>query len=159
MISSTLTGALLSKAACARVAELEKSRVFIAHIRLRIRYAANDFDALTASYAKENAGLLPLYFNAGSEESPGLSRQKILIEGLERPEVKSVLKAEDRTCLASFFSELGKADARGETALCDLYEALIEERLNAAKLHAEQYSGIYTVLGAFTGLAAVVLFF
>ena len=158
LISSTLTGALLSKNTLARVTELEKSRLFIAYIRLSILYAADAFGAVTASYISENRRALPCYLENFSEKEGGASCQDSLLLALERPEVKTALRGEDRACLASFFSELGKADIKGEKALCDLYEALIEERLREARLRAEKYAGIYTVLGAFTGLAATVLF-
>jgi len=100
--------------------------------------------------------MLPAYLK-GFEMNKA-SAQSGLLARLDSPLSRNLLKKDDIICLKSFFNELGGADVDAQTALCALYEALLEERLRAARLHAEKYAQIYTVLGALAGMAVIILF-
>lgn len=148
----------MSKGALSRVTELEGSKLFIVYIRTRIRYDANTVGSIAASYLSEAAGSPPVYLKAyGGLKKEDVSAQDTLLTALERPEMKSVLKKTDIECLKAFFSSLGTGDVEAEISLCSLYETLIDERLLAARQHADKYAGMYTVLGALMGLAVTIL--
>ncbi|MDR1630933.1 MAG: stage III sporulation protein AB [Oscillospiraceae bacterium] len=157
MISSTLTGVHLSKGLLLRAAELEKARVFIVYCRTQIRYAARNVEEIIRSYIDDHRSALPLFIRQDLQLPGGVSVQERIVEALESPRIKKGLKATDIACLRAFVSSLGEGDVESQTALCDLYESLINERLADARERAEKYAGLYTALGVLAGLAVSIL--
>lgn len=140
-----------------RATELEKARVLIVYFRTQMRYAARNVEEIIRSYIDDHKSGLPLFVRQDLLLPGGVSVQERIIETLENPRVKKGLKATDIACLKAFVSSLGEGDVESQTALCDLYESLINERLFEAREQAEKYAGLYTALGVLAGLAVSIL--
>lgn len=147
----------MSRGILLRAAELEKARVFIVYIRSQIRYSSQKLEAIISEYLKEHEGNLPSFMSQDILSNEHGSVQNGILKALGQAGHRQGLKGSDLACLKSFFSSLGRGDVESQTALCELYEALINERLLSARQRAEKYGGLYTSLCVMGGLAISIL--
>ncbi len=81
----------------------------------------------------------------------------IKTEGFKVNLYEEGLNSEDKKLLTEFFSMLGMGDTNSQLSRCEIYNELINKRLEEAELEVKEKAKLYISLGLFAGLFVVIL--
>lgn len=152
-----LAGKIFSTRVKERVKTLEKFRLMLKLMQTEIEYVnAPTYELL--KNASERKELKDLFFlseclmklNSGAPFD--LSWQEA-VKRTKPPELEN----EDLQLIISFGNSLGTTDQDGQLKLCGMYEELIVQKIQEARVKMKTHASLYSKLGIICGIAVVII--
>ena len=157
MIAFVLVGRMFSMRIKERVRTLEKFRLMLRLMQTEIEYVNMPTYEMLKN-ASEREELSDLFFindclmlldnGVAFDESWCKSVQKT-----KPPELES----DDLQLMLSFGKSLGTTDREGQLSLCGMYEEMVIEKINQARVKAKTHASLYSKLGIICGVAIVII--